>query len=145
MSVPHIILVALGFLAVLAGLLLVLSNRRKNGIVLLLVYVAAYVPFSIAGRYVIGNHGGSDWRREWCPQYLVYEYRAMSGRTRTACNALGVVYWPCILLDRCLWHPGDKYNVACTSNVYNAKDASGPWNVRNGEAQSPVPRIMQRI
>jgi len=99
------ILVALGFLAVLAGLLLVLSNRRKTGIVLFLVYVATYVPFSIAGRYVIGNHGGSDWRREWCPQCLVYKYRAMSGRTRTAHTRYGKIYWPCILLDRWVWHP----------------------------------------
>jgi len=107
-SMLPVILVALGFLAVFAGLLLVLSNRRKTGIVLFLVYVATYVPFSIAGRYVIGNHGGSDWRREWCPKYLVYEYRAMSGRTRTGHTRYGTIYLPCILLDRLVWHPSSQ-------------------------------------
>ena len=77
------ILGALDSLAGLAGLLLVFSNRKKIGIILFLAYVATYVPFSIAGRYVISNHGGSDWTRNWCPQYLVCKYRAFSGRTRT--------------------------------------------------------------
>ena len=105
MSIFYIILVALGFWAMLSGLLLITLKRwRKIGIVLILVYVTTYVPFSIDGRYVLGNHGGSDWRREWCPQYLMHEYRIWV-RTKTGSTRYGKIYLPCILLDRLLWHP----------------------------------------
>ena len=105
-SILSVILVAFGFLAVFTGLLLVHLKRRKIGIILFLVYVATYVPFSITGRYVIGNHGGSDWRKEWCPQYLMCEYWVwIGGRTKTGHTRYGTIYLPCILLDRCLWHP----------------------------------------
>ena len=111
MSIFYIILMALGFWAVLSGLLLItLKKWRKIGIVLILVYMTTYVPFSNAGRYVLGNHGGSDWRMEWCPQYLMREYRVwIGGRTKTGPTRYGKVYLPCILLDRLIWHPSRPY------------------------------------
>ena len=69
-----------------------------------LVYLGSYVLLSLAGRYVVANHGGSDWRREWLPRYLMMDYLAMSGRTRTHLTPLGALYWPCILVDRTAWH-----------------------------------------
>jgi len=107
MSILPVILIGLGFWALLSGLLLLHLKRRKAGIVLFLVYVATYVPFSIAGRYVVGNHGGSDWRKEWCPQYLMYEYRII--RPKTGTTRYGKIYLPCILLDRLVWHPSRPY------------------------------------
>ena len=83
-----------------------LKRRRWIGIVFLLIYGATYVPFSRAGTYVTNNHGGDHWTRDWCPPHLVYAYRAMSGRTRIAYTDWGMVYLPCILLDRCFWHRG---------------------------------------
>jgi len=105
MSMLHVILVILGFFAVFTGLLLFFLNKKKRGIALFLVYVATYLPFSISGRYVIANHGGSDWRKEWCPQVLVYKYHGISGRTKTGNTRYGKIYLPCLVLDRCFWHP----------------------------------------
>ena len=80
------------------------KRRQLTGVVFLLMYGAIYVPFSMAGTYVTNNHGGAHWTRDWCPQHLVYVYRAFSGRTRIASTGLGAFYLPCILLDRCFWH-----------------------------------------
>jgi hypothetical protein len=100
------ILIAVGSLAGLTGLLLVFSKRNKIVIVLFLVYAGTYLPFSIAGRYVVSNHGGNHWTRDWCPRHLVCEYRIV--RPKTKYTAPGIVYLPCILLDRWLWHPGGE-------------------------------------
>jgi hypothetical protein len=110
MSILPVILVGLGFWAVLSGLLLVyIKKRRKIGMVLFLVYVFTYIPFSMAGRYVIANHGGSDWRREWCPPYLMYEYRII--RPKIGITRYGMVYLPCILFDRLIWHPSREAGI----------------------------------
>jgi hypothetical protein len=104
MDIFYIILVALDFWAVLSGLLLVhIKKKRKIGVVLLLVYIASYLPFSMTGKYVIANHGGLDWRSEWCPQYLMYEYRII--RPKAGITRYGAIYLPCILVDRLVWHP----------------------------------------
>ncbi|HNT88841.1 MAG TPA: hypothetical protein PKL84_13345 [Candidatus Hydrogenedentes bacterium] len=71
---------------------------------LLLLYMASYAVMSLSGEYVFNNHGGADWREEWCPRYLVYPYRAPTGRTRIAVSRLGMAYLPLIILDWLLWH-----------------------------------------
>ncbi len=81
-----------------------LAKRKKTGAMLLCFYVVTYVIFSLNGRYVVANHGGMDWRREWCPKYLVVEYVSYAGRAKTAFTVLGTFFWPCIVLDQFLWH-----------------------------------------
>jgi hypothetical protein len=81
--------------------------RRKwpqVGMVSLAVYLISYLPLTLSGVYTVANHGGSDWRREWLPRFLVVEYAAPTGRTRTHMTIAGALYWPCILADRFLWH-----------------------------------------
>lgn len=77
---------------------------QRFGAVLLAVYVLSYLPFTLAGRYVIANHGGSDWRREWVPKFLVVAYLGLAGREKTRFTLGGAAYWPCILLDHMMWH-----------------------------------------
>ncbi|NOS71635.1 MAG: hypothetical protein HOP33_17135 [Verrucomicrobia bacterium] len=88
----------------LVTLPLVIAKRRKIGVILLIVYLGTYAGLSLAGSYIIANHGGMDWRKEWCPKFLVEEYVAPSGRTKTNVTIIGAVFWPCICLDHLLWH-----------------------------------------
>jgi hypothetical protein len=70
----------------------------------LVLYIASYAWFSAQGEYIVANHGGSDWRRDWCPKYLVEPYRGFSGRTKTHSTFLGELYWPCMVIDHLIWH-----------------------------------------
>lgn len=83
---------------------LLIRKFRKTGISLLIVYLGIYFGLSLSGGYVVGNHGGNDWRRQWCPKFLVKEYDSFSGRTKTSLTTVGAGFWPCIVLDRLLWH-----------------------------------------
>jgi hypothetical protein len=76
----------------------------KVGMVSLAVYLISYLPLTLSGAYTVANHGGSDWRREWLPKFLMVEYAAPSGRMKTDVTFFGTLYWPCILVDRFLWH-----------------------------------------
>lgn len=102
------------FLAVLAvaawGLVPVIGlpwawrRGSRLGRSLVVLYVLSYVGWSATGRYVTANHGGQEWRIEWCPAGLVTESVASSGRTRARLTVLGVLYWPGIMIDRLVWH-----------------------------------------
>jgi hypothetical protein len=75
---------------------------------LLALYVASYVPLTLAGEYTIANHGGMDWRREWVPVFVLREYRAPNGCTKLALTVAGVFYLPLIVADQLLWHCTDS-------------------------------------
>ena len=79
-------------------------KSRKAGFVSLAVYLVSYFFLSVNGEYTIANGGGNDWRREWLPKFLMVEYKTPSGRTKTDMTLGGAVYWPCLLIDRILWH-----------------------------------------
>jgi hypothetical protein len=53
-------------------LLFMWKKNRLLGTFATIAYVAVYAGFSVSGDYVLNNHGGADWRSEWCPKYLVY-------------------------------------------------------------------------
>ena len=76
----------------------------KVGMVSLAVYIISYVALTLSGGYAVANHGGSDWRREWLPKFLMVEYTSASGRTKSDLTLAGAVYWPCIFIDRLVWH-----------------------------------------
>jgi hypothetical protein len=88
----------------LAYFSVVWRKSRRVGWVSLAVYLVSYIPLTLSGAYTVANHGGSDWRREWLPRCLMVEYVAASGRTKTDTTIVGALYWPCILIDRFLWH-----------------------------------------
>ena len=96
------------FVCALATPLLVLPllirRFRKVGVSLLILYLGIYLGLSLAGDFVVGNHGGSDWRRQWCPKFLVEENVSFSGRTKTSITTIGALFWPCLVLDRLIWH-----------------------------------------
>lgn len=77
---------------------------RKVALIALIVYLVSYIPFSIYGKHVVANHGGADWREEWVPKYLIEDYTAFSGRTKTRFTLIGTIYWPCIVIDHLVWH-----------------------------------------
>lgn len=83
---------------------LVIRQWPKVGLSLLALYVIIYIPLTVSGKYVVANHGGADWQREWLPKALMVDYRGFSGRTKAGLTLAGALYWPCILLDRFLWH-----------------------------------------
>ena len=93
---------ALALPLVLFGL--IWRKSRKAGVISLMVYLVSYFFLSVNGEYVIANRGGNDWRREWLPKFLVVEYTAPSGRTKTEMTLGGAMYWPCLLIDRMGWH-----------------------------------------
>lgn len=76
----------------------------KIAAISLVCYLAAYAVLTMSGTYTVANHGGSDWRREWRPKFLITEYTAPSGRTRVRLTAAGALFWPCILVDQLAWH-----------------------------------------
>lgn len=88
----------------LVGIPILFLWRPKAGIVFLGVYLLSYLPFSMAGNYVIANHGGDHWTEEWIPQMLMTEYSGLVGRTKTEITLAGAAYWPCIISDRFIWH-----------------------------------------
>jgi hypothetical protein len=79
-------------------------KSRKAGVISLAVYLVSYVFLSVNGGYAVANAGGNDWRGEWLPKFLMVEYTAPSGRTNTEMTFGGAVYWPCLLIDRIVWH-----------------------------------------
>ena len=69
----------------------------------------SYVPFSLSGEYKRSNYGGQDWRTQWHPRFM-FEHKGNIAmwppvRPKSRITILGVIYWPCILIDRTLWHP----------------------------------------
>ena len=84
-------------------------KRPKIAIPATLLYVAVYLCLTLLGRPVLSNHGGADWRREWCPVGCVAAFRGAGGfgRTHTTLTALGLLYWPCVGADRLFWHRTD--------------------------------------
>jgi hypothetical protein len=79
-------------------------RRPRPRHLLLALYLGSYGALSASGHYVIANHGGMDWRREWVPRRLVRDYRSLTGRHRTALTLAGVAFVPCIVADRLFWH-----------------------------------------
>jgi hypothetical protein len=80
-----------------------LRQKPWVGILLLVPYVVCYATLSRDGEYVLSNHGGQDWRFEWCPPRLIRTEVLV--RVHTSPTALGLCFLPCLLVDRCLWHP----------------------------------------
>jgi hypothetical protein len=80
------------------------KRKSKFAALALCVYLLTYVCLSTTGMYVLVNHGGSDWSVEWHPKYLACAYVGHVGRTKTRLTAPGLLFWPCVLVDRCLWH-----------------------------------------
>ena len=83
---------------------ILLRRRRKADVIALAMYLASYVVFSFLGEYTVASYGGMDWRRKWCPRYLVQEYTSPVGRAKTDFTLLGSLYWPCVFLDHLIWH-----------------------------------------
>lgn len=83
-----------------------MKKKTKYMIIALcfIIYLTAYIPCSVGGRYITANHGGNHWTRYWGPMNLVGPYRAPSGRQRETFTLIGFLYMPCIVLDRCFWH-----------------------------------------
>jgi len=102
---------------------------RLFGLVLFFAYLLSYILMSLGGHRIVANHGGSDWRREWCPRFLVEDYTALSGRTRTTLTPLGRLYWPCIGLDHLLWH---RTQAASLSGVSESDQATGEGSKSSG-------------
>ena len=83
---------------------LIIRKQGRAGWLVLAVYLASYLPFSLTGEWVTANHGGPHWTCEWLPQGLMEDYRGFSGRPKTRLTVPGALYWPCIVGDRLLWH-----------------------------------------
>ena len=83
---------------------LVWRRWPKVAIGSLAAYLISYLPLTLSGVYTVANHGGSDWTREWLPRFLMVEYAGPTGRRKTDVTIVGALYWPCILVDRFLWH-----------------------------------------
>ena len=77
---------------------------KKIVIPVLLFNVLSYLPFSLSGEYKTSNYGGQDWRTEWHPRLMFKHYIGLVGRSKSTPTPLGLIYWPCIFLDRMLWH-----------------------------------------
>lgn len=88
----------------LAYFVVVWRTWPRVGLVSLVLYLVSYLLLTLSGSYAVANYGGNDWRREWLPKYLMVEYVSLSGRTKSNITLAGAVYWPCILVDRLVWH-----------------------------------------
>jgi hypothetical protein len=104
MDIISALLFVIAFLLPVLFFTLVWFKSPKIGVAILAIYVVVYAFLSGYGAYVVNNHGGSDWRRQWCPKYCVYEYLAFSGRIKTSFTVLGALFWPAIATDRLVWH-----------------------------------------
>jgi hypothetical protein len=72
---------------------------------LLALYAVSYLVLTLSGEYIIANHGGADWTREWCPQFVVQrDERELLARPRVEITRLGWCYLPLLAADRLLWH-----------------------------------------
>jgi len=105
------------------------GSWTRFGMGVLAGYLLSYILMSLLGRQIVANHGGSDWRREWCPRFLVEDYMAFSGRTRTTLTPLGMLYWPCICVDHLLWHRTRAENL---SGVSESGQTTGEGSRGNG-------------
>jgi hypothetical protein len=83
------------------------KGRSFVALDVLLIYLITYVALTLQGEYLVGNRGGSDWAKEWAPDLLVESYRAPSGRARTRLTVCGAFFWPCLVVDRLVWHKTD--------------------------------------
>jgi len=83
------------------------SLLRKWSVDLLIIaaYVGSYALLSLDGRFIYANHGGSHWSKRWGPYHLVEEYWIIRPHERL--TMLGVLYYPCIVVDRLVWHRSD--------------------------------------
>jgi hypothetical protein len=95
----------------LLAILFIKKQWKRTGLAILMVYLITYVGLSLGGSYTSANHGGNDWKREWCPKGLVYEYTSRAGRSKTDFTLAGAAFWPCILIDHLLWHRTQKAQV----------------------------------
>jgi hypothetical protein len=80
------------------------SKWRKVAWISLVAFLGSYCGLTFSGEYAVTNHGGSDWRREWLPKFLMVERVSPTGRAKSDITLLGAVYWPCIVIDRLVWH-----------------------------------------
>lgn len=71
-------------------------------VIWLAAYVGSYALLSSEGRFIFANHGGLDWTYRWGPAHLVEEYWIIRSHERL--TMLGIPYWPCIVVDRLVWH-----------------------------------------
>ena len=92
--------------------------RRKKGrracALGLPAYAVAYLLLSMLGRPMLLNHGGSDWRAEWCPLLCVQAPRRY-GYTKGQLTPVGLFFWPGLAVDRLLWHKTDDDPLIPTS------------------------------
>ena len=88
-----------------------LKQQRKWIIVAGLIYLLSYLPYGLSGEYNTVNHGGMDWRREWCPRLLISTKPGPAGRTKSHLTLLGIFYGPCIAVDRLLWHRTESLTI----------------------------------
>ncbi len=107
MDMTDTIIFLLCVLLPLVGFAILLKKRNRIAALAFGIYLLSYLPFTLTGKYIIANHGGSDWRKEWCPKHLSYPYRAFSGRSRIGYSLLAALYWPPLVLDKWLWHETD--------------------------------------
>ena len=80
------------------------KKGRRAGRLGLAAYVGIYIILSAVGRFFVINHGGSDWTTEWCPPALVRVSLAFSGRLHAELTPIGMLFWPCLAVDRVTWH-----------------------------------------
>lgn len=83
---------------------------KRIVIPVLLFNILSYLPFSLSGEYKTSNYGGQDWRTEWHPRFMINHHIGYAGRSKSTHTILGVIYWPCIFLDRMCWHK-TEFNV----------------------------------
>ncbi|MBW3637386.1 MAG: hypothetical protein KY445_13135 [Armatimonadetes bacterium] len=108
------------YIAPLILLALIARAKTRWKWLILALYPAIYLPFSLAGRFEGANHGGRDWRVYWCPRGLMEPYRKVSsmgnrqfkGRQKVRHTPLGTFFWPLIGLDNLLWHRPPKHELA---------------------------------
>ena len=59
----------------------------------LLFNILSYLPFSLSGEYKTSNYGGSDWRNEWHPRFMINHHIGCSGIERNLWNgAVGISF-----------------------------------------------------
>lgn len=116
------------FVAALAVPLMYFALIRRKwprvGLISLALYVVSYFLMTISGTFTIANHGGNDWRCEWIPKYLMTQYTGLSGRPKSGITLAGAVYWPCILIDRIVWHRGKTLDTIYYEGAEAKKNSS---------------------
>ena len=81
-------------------------TRRRLALLALTAYLTTYALLSSQGQFILANHGGAHWTNRWGPAHLVEPYQGMI-RSKERLTPLGLLYYPCIVLDRLIWHRSD--------------------------------------